>query len=385
MDFDLTEEQRMIRAAVREFAQAEIVPRAREIDEKSEFPGDIFQKMGQLGLMGLPFPEKYGGAGADTISYALAVEEIAAASGSVATNYNAHISLGAAPIYLFGSEAQKEKWLVPLARGEGLGAFALTEPHSGSDAAAMKTRAEARAGEWILNGQKMWITSGSVARSIVVAAKTDPAAGAQGVSNFIVPADAPGFTPGKDEPKMGMKGSPTTQLFFEECRIPKENLLGELNQGFRQFMLTLDGARISIAAMALGLGRAALEQSLKYAREREAFGQPIANFQAIQMKLADMGTELEAARLLIFQAAVLKDRGQRFTKQVAMAKLFASEAADRACWQAIQIHGGMGYSREMHVERFYRDNRLTLIGDGTSEIQRLLIARQLLKDVGSAS
>lgn len=381
MDFDLTEEQRMIRDAVREFAQNEIAPRAHEIDEKSEFPADIFRKMGELGLMGLPFPEKYGGAGADTISYALAVEEIAVASGSVATNYNAHISLGASPIYLFGTEEQKQKWLVPLARGEGLGAFALTEPHSGSDAAALKTRAEERDGMWVLNGQKMWITSGSVARSVVVAAKTDPTAGTHGVSNFIVPADAPGFAPGKDEPKMGMKGSPTSQLFFADCRIPKENLLGELNQGFKQFMITLDGARISIAAMALGLGRAALEHSLKYAREREAFGQPIAHFQAIQMKLADMATELEAARLLIYQAAVLKDRGQRFTKQVAMAKLFASEAADRACWQAIQIHGGMGYSREMHVERFYRDNRLTLIGDGTSEIQRLLIARQLLKEM----
>ena len=245
----------------------------------------------------------------------------------------------------------------------------------------MKTRAEERNGEWVLNGQKMWITSGSVARSIVVAAKTDPAAGTHGVSNFIVPADAPGFTPGKDKPKMGMKGSPTTQLYFEDCRIASENLLGQLNQGFKQFMITLDGARISIAAMALGLGRAALEQSLKYAREREAFGQPIANFQAIQMKLADMAIELEAARLLIYQAAVMKDRGRRFSKQAAMAKIFASEAADRACWQAIQIHGGMGYSREMHVERFYRDNRLTLIGDGTSEIQRLLIARQLLKEM----
>jgi alkylation response protein AidB-like acyl-CoA dehydrogenase len=218
-----------------------------------------------------------------------------------------------------------------------------------------------------------------VARSIVVAAKTDPAAGAHGVSNFIVPADAPGFTPGKDEPKMGMKGSPTSQLFFEDCCIPQENLLGRLNEGFKQFMITLDGARISIAAMALGLGRAALEQSLKYAQEREAFGQLIANFQSIQGKLADMATELEAARLLIYKAAVLKDRGERITKIAGMAKLFASEAADRACWQAIQIHGGMGYSREVPVERYYRDNRLTLIGDGTSEIQRLLIARQLLK------
>lgn len=381
MDFELTEEQRMIRDGVRKFAQGEIVPRAREIDETGEFPRDIIKKMGELGLMGLPFPETYGGAGADTISCLLALEEIAAASGSVAITYNAHLSLGAAPIYLFGTEAQKQKWLVPLARGEALGAFALTEPHSGSDSAAMKTRAEDCGNEWSLNGQKMWITSGSVAHSFIVAAKTDPAAGTHGVSNFIVPADAPGFAVGKDEPKMGMKGSPTNQLYFQDCRLPKENLLGKLNEGFKQFMMVLDAARITISAMALGLGRAALEQSLKYAKEREAFGQPIADFQSIQIKLADMATELEAARLLMYKAAVMKDRGERITKIAAMAKVFATEAADRICWQAIQVHGGMGYSRELPVERYYRDNRLTLIGDGTSEIQRLLIARHLLKEV----
>ncbi|MCL4300318.1 MAG: acyl-CoA dehydrogenase [Anaerolineae bacterium] len=380
MDFELTEEQRLIRNGVREFAQGEIAPRAREIDETGEFPWDILKKMAKLGLMGLPFPEKYGGAGADTLSCILAIEEIAAASGSVAITYNAHLSLGAAPIYMFGTEAQKQKWLAPLARGEALGAFALTEPHAGSDSAAMKTRAEDCGNEWVLNGQKMWITSGSVAHSFVVAAKTDPAAGAHGVSNFIVPADAPGLVVGKDEPKMGMKGSPTNQLFFQDCRLPKENLLGRLNEGFKQFMLVLDAARITISAMALGLGRAALEQSIKYAQEREAFGQPIAGFQSIQMKLADMATELEAARLLMHKAAVMKERGERITQIAAMAKVFATEAADRACWQAIQIHGGMGYSRELPVERFYRDNRLTLIGDGTSEIQRLLIARHLLKE-----
>jgi len=379
VDFELTEEQRMIRDTVREFAQGEIVPRAREIDETGEFPHDIVQKMGELGLMGLPFPEKYGGAGADTVSYALAVEELSAASGSIGLIYAAHISLGAAPIYMFGTEEQKQKWLVPLATGEGLGAFALTEPHSGSDAAALKTTAVKDGNEWVLNGQKMWITSGAVARSILVAAKTNPEAGARGVSNFIVPAGAPGFVVGKNEPKMGLKGSLTNQLFFQDCRIPEENLLGKLNEGFKQFMITLDGGRISIGAMALGLGRAALEQAIAYAKERYAFGRPIAEFQAIQFKLADMATELEAARLLIYKAAVAKDRGERITKLAAMAKLFASEAADRACWEAIQIHGGMGYSREMPVERYYRDNRLTLIGEGTSEIQRLVIARQILK------
>ncbi len=379
MDFELTEEQRMVRDMVREFAQGEVAPRAREIDEKGEFPHDIIRQMGELGLMGLPFPEKYGGAGADTVSYALAVEELSAASGSVGLIYAAHVSLGAAPIYMFGTEEQKQKWLVPLATGEGVGAFALTEPHSGSDAAALKTTAVKEGDEWVLNGQKMWITSGAVARSIVVAAKTDPEAGAHGVSNFIVPADAPGFVVGKNEPKMGLKGSLTNQLFFQDCRIPEENLLGKLNEGFKQFMITLDGGRISIGAMALGLGRAALEQAIAYAKERYAFGRPIAEFQAIQFKLADMATELEAARLLIYKAAVAKDRGERITKLAAMAKLFASEAADRACWEAIQIHGGMGYSREMPVERYYRDNRLTLIGEGTSEIQRLVIARQILK------
>lgn len=381
MDFELTDEQRMIRDLVREFAQAEIAPRAHEIDETGEFPHDIFEQMGELGLMGLPFPQKYGGAGADTVSYVLAVEEIAAASGSVALTYAAHVSLGSAPIYKFGTEEQKERYLVPLATGEGLGAFALTEPHSGSDAAAVKTTATRAECSWILNGQKMWITSGAVARTVIVAAKTDPAAGSHGMSDFIVPAGTPGFIVGKNEPKMGLRGSVTNQLFFEDCRVPAENLLGQEGEGFKQFMITLDGGRISIGAMALGLGRAALEKALEYAKERQAFGKAIAEFQAIQWKLADIATELEAARLLLYKAAHLKDMGKRFTKEAAMAKLFASEAADRACFEAIQIHGGMGYSREVPVERYYRDNRLTLIGEGTSEIMRLVIAREVLKTV----
>lgn len=379
MDFELTTEQRMIRDMVREFAQAEIAPRAQEIDEKAEFPRDLVEKMAQLGLLGLPFPEEYGGAGADYLSYVLAVEEIAAASGSMAVIFNAHVSLGAMPIYLFGSEAQKQKWLVPMARGEGLCAFALTEPHSGSDAAALRTSAIRQNGAWVLNGQKMWITSAAVAKAMVVAAKTDPAAGAHGISNFIVPAGAPGLSAGKDEKKMGMKGSPTNQVYFQDCCIPEENLLGKLNEGFKQFMITLDSGRLTVAAMALGLGRAAYEHSLRYARERQAFGQAIVNFQAIQFKLADMVTELEAARLLLYKAVAMKEKGERITQIASMAKLFASEVAERACSQAIQVHGGMGYSQEMVVERLYRDNRLTLIGDGTSDIQRLLIARQILK------
>lgn len=379
MNFDLTEEQRMIRDSVREFAQTEIAPRAHEIDEAGEFPHDIFEQMGELGLMGLPFPEEYGGAGADTVTYALAVEEISAASGSIGLAYAAHVSLGCNPIYMFGTEEQKQQYLVPLATGEGLASFGLTEPHSGSDAAALKTTATRDGDAWILNGQKMWITSGGVARTIVVAAKTDPEAGTRGISNFIVPTETPGFVVGKDEPKMGLKGSVTNQLFFEDCQVPSDSLLGEPGEGFKQFMITLDGGRISIGAMALGLGQAAYEKAVEYAQEREAFGKNISEFQAIQWKLADMATELQAARLLIYKAAKKKDDGEDFTKDAGMAKLFASEAADRACWEAIQIHGGMGYSREVPVERYYRDNRLTLIGEGTSEIMRLVIAREILK------
>jgi alkylation response protein AidB-like acyl-CoA dehydrogenase len=379
VDFELTAEQRMIRDMVREFAQAEIAPYAQEIDEKAKFPADIVAKMAQLGLLGLPFPEVYGGAGADYLSYVLAVEEIAAASGSLAVIFNAHISLGVMPIYLFGTEAQKQKWLVPMARGEGLCAFALTEPHSGSDSAALRTSAVKQNGGWLLNGQKMWITSAAVAKAMVVAAKTDPSAGVHGISNFIVPADTPGLSTGKDEKKMGMKGSPTNQVYFHECHIPEENLLGKFNEGFKQFMITLDSGRLTVAAMALGLGRAAYEHSLRYAKKRQAFGQAIVNFQAIQFKLADMATELEAARLLLYKAVAMKEKGERITQIAAMAKLFASEVAERACSQAIQVHGGMGYSPDMVVERLYRDNRLTLIGDGTSDIQRLLIARQILK------
>lgn len=380
MNFELTEEQRMVRDMVREFAQGEIAPQAQHIDETGEFPWDIIKKMGELGFLGLPFPEEYGGAGADYMSFVLAVEELAAVSGSIALIFNAHISLGSSPINQFGTPQQKHDWLTPLATGEGLGAFALTEPGSGSDSAAMKTTAQLRNQTWALNGQKMWISNAAVARSMVVAAKTDPQAGHQGISNFIVPTNAPGLSIGKDEPKMGMRGSVTNQVFFEDCRIPEYLLLGTLNQGFAQFMQILDAGRLTVASMALGLARAAYQKSLAYAKERYAFGRPIAEFQAIQFKLADMATELEAARLLIYKAVYMKERGERITGIAAMAKLFASEAAERACSQAIQIHGGMGYSRDVPVERYYRDMRLTLLGDGTSDIQRIIIARQLMRE-----
>ena len=378
MDFELTEEQTQIRDLVREVAQNEFAPRAAEIDEAGRFPKENFVRLAELGLMGLPWPEEYGGAGADTVSLALAIEEIAAGDGSTALSYAAHMSLASAPVFAFGTEDQKRKYLTPLAKGEWLGAFGLTEPGSGSDAASLQTTAALDGDEWVINGRKAWITSGPVADVILLAAKTE-----KGISNFIVEKTAPGFRPGKEEPKMGLRGSVTSQLEFENCRIPRENLLGEEGRGLQQFLVALDGGRIGIGAMALGLGRAALEAAKAYAGEREAFGRPIARFQAIQWMVADAATELEAARLLVHKAAVLKDRGQPFAKEAAMGKLFASEAAERATRNALQIFGGYGYSREYPVERYYRDNRLTTIGEGTSEILRMVIAREVL-DLASA-
>lgn len=380
MNFQLTEEQRAIREMVRDFAEKEIAPRAAAIDQTDTFPADVFAKLGAQGLLGLPYPEEYGGGGADTVSQALAVEEISRVSGSVGLTYAAHVSLGCGPLFNFGTEEQKKKWLVPLAKGEGLGALALTETKSGSDlAGSVATTAVRRGSEWILNGTKMYVTSGAVARSIIVLCATDKAKGHRGLSMIIVPRDAPGLVIGKVEEKMGLHGSLTTQVFLDDCRVPKENLLGVEGEGFKQAMITLDSGRIGIGAMALGLGGAALDASIKYAQERQAFGRPIADFQAIQWMLADSTVELEAARLLVLQAAYLKDTKQRFSQQAAMAKLYASEAADRACWKAIQIHGGAGYLRDFPVERFYRDNRLTLIGEGTSEILRMVIARNVLR------
>jgi len=382
MDFALNEEQELFRKVVRDFAEKEIIPKAQEIDQRGEFPWEIIHKMAELGLMGIPIPEEYGGAGGDTISYAIAIEELARASGSVAITCSAHTSLACMPIYLFGTEEQKRKYLVPLAKGEKIGAFGLTEPGAGSDAASIKTRAVLVGDEWVINGQKIFITNGSVADVVVIAAVTDPSKGKRGISNFIIEKGTPGFRVGREEDKMGLRGSVTSELIFEDCRIPRENLLGKEGEGYKQFLITLDGGRIGIGAMAVGLGQAALEAAARYAKERVQFGQPIANFQAIQWMLADMATELEAARLLVYRAAWLKDQGVRFTKEAAMAKLYASEAAERACYKALQIHGGYGYTKEYPVERFYRDNRLTAIGEDTSEIQRLVIARQILSELG---
>ena len=376
MDFELNDEQQMIRKMVREFAEKELAPRAAEVDAQGQFPWEAIRKMGELGLLGLNVPEAYGGAGADMVSYALAIEEIARACGSTALTVAAH-ALCTTPLALFGSEEQKRKYLVPLAQGK-LGAFGLTEPGAGSDAAAAKTTAVRDGDWWVLNGSKIFITNGGLADVLIIVAVTDKSKGTRGISAFIVEKGTPGFTPGREEEKMGLRGSLTSQLFLENCRVPAANLLGNEGDGFKYALATLDSGRIGIGAMSVGLAQAALEASLRYAKERVQFGQPIANFQAIQWMLADMGTQIEAARLLVYRAAALKDKGQRFTKEAAMAKLFASEMAERACHKAIQIHGGYGYVREYAVERFYRDVRLCEIGEGTSEVQRLVIARQLL-------
>ena len=380
MDFQLTEEHRLIQETIRQIARDVIEPNAKHVDETGEFPYENFKALADAGFMGLVYPEQYGGAGADTISYVIATEEISAACGSSGLTFAAHISLACAPLYYFGTEEQREQYLTRLCTGQSFAGFGLTEPQTGSDAGGLRTRAVPDGDEWVINGQKMWITSGGIGDWVIVAAVTDKAAGSRGITNFIVEKDDPGYTIGRNEPKMGLKGSVTSSLFFENVRVPDSRRIGPVGQGFVQFMKTLDGGRISIGAMALGLGRAALEKSVAYAKEREAFGRPIADFQAIQHKFADMAMELEAARLMLYQAATLKDQGKPFSKEAAMAKLFASEAAERATFQAIQIHGGMGYSREYPVERYYRDNRLTEIGEGTSEIMRLVIAREVLRE-----
>jgi len=380
MDFEFTEEQRMLRRMVREFAEREIAPRAEEIDATDEFPHDLFRRMGEVGLLGLPFPPKYGGSGADYHAMVIALEEIARVSGSMAITLDAHTSLCCEPIYSFGTEEQKQKYLPSLTSGDKIGAFGLTEPQAGSDAGATQTRAVRDGDEWVIDGQKIYITNGSIADVVVFTAKTDPEAGTHGISAFIVESGTPGFTPGRDEKKMGLKGSVTSELFFEDCRIPYESLLGQENRGFHQFLATLDAGRIAIAAMAVGLAQGAYERSVDYAKERQQFGRPIASFQAIRWMIADMATEIDAARMMVHRAAWLKEQGQRYTNEAAMAKLFATEVSERVCHDAIQIHGGYGYVREYEVERMYRDQRLCQIGEGTNEIQRLVISREVLRD-----
>ena len=380
MDFELSDEQQFVRQTVREFVQNELAPRAKQIDETGEFPHDVFKQMGELGLLGLPFPEKYGGADGDTVSVALATEEIARACGSSALAYAAHIGLGCMPIYLFGSEEQKERYLVPAARGEYLAAFGLTEPQAGSDAGATRTQARLDGDEWVIDGEKMWITNAPIAGHIVVTAVTDKERGKRGISSIIVPRDTTGLSFGKHEHKMGLHGSMSTAVFLEEVRVPRENLLGERGKGLAQFLQILDGGRITIGAMAIGLAQAAMEAAARYARERETFGKPIGAYQSVSNMIADMAVGLEASRLLIYKAALLKDQGQPISKIAAIAKLYASEASEKICRDAIQVLGGYGYSSEFPVERYYRDTRLLTIGEGTSEILRMVIARHELGD-----
>lgn len=378
MDFELTKEQTMIRNMVREFAEDVIQPRTVEIDKEATFPTDIFKQMGKLGLMGIPFPEKYGGSGGDTLSYAIAVEEISRICGSTGLSYAAAVSLGASPIYYFGDERQKEKYLTPLAKGEALGSFGLTEPNAGSDAAGTKTTAVKDGDDFIINGEKSFITNASFAQSIIVTAVTGKNdRGKNIISAIIVPTDKPGITITSNYDKMGVRGSDTAEVVLDNVRVSQKNLLGDEKKGFNQFLYTLDGGRISIAAIGLGIAQASLEKSLTYSKEREQFKKPIARFQGIQFKLADMAMEVELARNMVYKAAWLKDNEKPFTKESAYAKLFATETATRSANQAIQIHGGYGYMREYEVERYLRDAKLLEIGEGTSEIQRLVIARQL--------
>lgn len=378
MNFELTKEQSMIKKMVRDFAEEVIKPRAIEIDKEAKFPVDIFEKMGELGFMGIPFPEEYGGSGGDTLSYALAVEEIGRVCGSTGLSYAAAVSLGASPIFYFGTEEQKEKFLKPLAQGQALGSFGLTEPNAGSDAGGTKTTAIIEGDEYVINGEKCFITNASFAKTLIVTAVTGKDEyGKNKISAIIVPTDTDGVKITSNYDKMGVRGSDTAEIVLENVRVPKENLLGDPNKGFKQFLHTLDGGRISIAALGLGIAQGSLDKALQYAKERTQFGQSISKFQAIQFKLADMAMETELARNIVHKAAWLKDQGKAFTKEAAFAKLYATETAFRAANQAIQIHGGYGYMREYEVERYLRDAKLLEIGEGTSEIQRMVIARQL--------
>lgn len=381
MNFDLTEEQRMWQEAVHNFVAKEVKPKAQEVDEEARFNWEAVRKMGPLGLLGLNVPEKYGGANVDGVSAAIAIEELGWGCGSTALALAAHNGLGCAPIALFGTEAQKKRFLPPVVSGEGqLAALALTEPGAGSDLrGGVQTRAVQQGKEWVINGSKMWCTNASIADFIVTLVRTDPRGSSRSLSLIIVPTDVTGLHIGLSEKKMGLKGSPTNAVTYEDVRVPANYLLGQEGLGLRQTLTVLDGGRIGIGALSLGLAQAALEEAVNYARERQAFGQPIAQFQAIQWMLADAATEIQTARLMVRYAAWLKEQGRPFNKEAAMAKMFATEMAERVCRNAMQIHGGYGYSREYPVELMYRDARLMTIGEGTSEVQRLVIARHVLR------
>lgn len=373
----LNDDHQSIREMIRDFATKEIAPKAAEVDKNARFPEETFKALGKLDMLGLLVPTEYGGAGADYRSYAIAVEEIGRACGSTGLSYAAHVSLGTNPIKLFGTDEQKKKFLPKLARGEYIGCWALTEPGTGSDAAAQKTTAKREGEYYILNGTKQFITNATHADVAIIMAMTDPSLGRKGISSFIVEKGTPGFYVSKVEKKLGMRGSPTASLTFEDCKIPVANLIGAENDGYKQALTTLEGGRISIGSLALGIAQASLDAALQYAKQREAFGQPIGKFQLIQGYLADMATQIQAARLLLYHAAWMKDHGKRVTLEGSQAKLFASEIASKCANLCVQIHGGYGYIEDFPAERFLRDAKLCEIGEGTSEIQRLLIARQL--------
>ena len=379
MDFDLSDEQRLLRETVREFALSEVAPVAGELDRTKSFPYEIVSRMADLGLMGIPYPEEVGGSGGDTLSYAIAVEELARIDSSVAITLAAHTSLGTAPIYYFGSEEQKAEWLPDLCSGRKLGAFGLTEPEAGSDAGNTRTSAELVGGEWVVNGSKQFITNSGtdISALVTITAVTDRKDGQAEISNLIIPNGTPGYEVGEPYRKMGWHASDTHPLTFDDVHVPEGNLLGPRGQGFRQFLEILDGGRISVSAMAVGLAQGALDESIAYARERQAFGRPIASFQAIQAKIADLSAEIEAARLLTWRAAIEKDSGLDFGLTAAQAKLITGRLAVRASEEAVQIHGGYGYIEEYPVCRFYRDAKVLTIGEGTDEVQQMVIARAL--------
>lgn len=373
----MTEEQKLFQKTVRKFCEKEIKPLASKIDKEEYFPWDMYKKMGKLGLMGMTAPKKYGGAGIDKICYMIALEEISRLCGSTGITVEAHNTLGIGYIYGAGTEEQRKKYLPRLTGGEAFAALAITEPNAGSDVGGIQTTAVVDGDEWVINGTKQFITSGDIAEAIIVMAKTDKTKGTKGISAFIVEKDTLGFKAGQLEDKLGLRGSRTAELIFEDCRIPKENILGEKDKGFYGVMDTLDRGRTAVGAMSVGIARGALEDSIAYAKQREQFGRPIGKFQAIQWMIADMATEIDAARLLVYRAAYLEDNNMSFSKEAAIAKLFASEIAMRATRNAIQIHGGYGYMRDRPLERYFRDIKLCQIGEGTSEIQRIVIAKHL--------
>lgn len=384
MDFDLSPDHELIRRTVREFAAGEVAPVAEELDRTKSFPYEIVAKLGKLGLMGIPFPQEYGGSGGDTLAYALAVEELTRVDSSVAITLCAHTSLGTQPIYLFGTEEQKREWMPKLCAGEQLGAFGLTEPEAGSDAGNTRTRARLEgegsgSGEWVIDGAKQFITNAGtdISGVVCITAVTGDADGVKEISNLIVPNGATGYEQGTPYRKMGWNASDTRPLTFTECRVPEQNLLGPRGQGFKQFLHILDIGRIGVAAMGVGLAQGALDEALAYAKERKAFGKPISKFQAIQAKLADMSTEIEAARLLVYKAALEKDAGRNFTLTAAQAKLKTGRLAVKCSEEAVQIHGGYGFIEEYPVCRFYRDAKILTIGEGTDEVQQMVIARAL--------